>query len=145
RIERDIGVSAGHIEKLDSLVGNELLYHRRIPRRERGRRIDLAGKQLSGGLLGRERKQLAHILIDLIALEQLGAEARASRCRPVRSRPSGRAGRREYRAGAGRQRRQGSGRARVAPECGSRSNARFSTLSAVATSLSSTPVRASNA
>src|SRR5262249_16115614 len=31
RIERDIGVPAGQIEKLDSLVGNELLYHRRIP------------------------------------------------------------------------------------------------------------------
>ena len=48
-----------------------MLYHRRIPRREHGHRIDVASKQLIGGLLGRERKQLAHILIDIIALEQL--------------------------------------------------------------------------
>jgi hypothetical protein len=60
-----------------------LLYHRRIPRRERGRRIDLARKQVIGGLLGRERKQLTHILIDLIALEQL--EQKRMRAAPDRS------------------------------------------------------------
>jgi hypothetical protein len=59
-----------------------LLHHRRIPRREHGRHVDLACKQLIGRLLGRERKQLANILIDLIALES--ARPRLSQ-RPIGS------------------------------------------------------------
>src|SRR5262249_5567733 len=87
-----IGVRAGELEKLDLVVGDELLYHRRIPRREQGRRIDLTGEQLIGCLFGRERKQL-DLVIHLIELEQTEKERmRAAAHRSDRDLPAAKVG-----------------------------------------------------
>ncbi len=85
-IESDIGVRPREVREADALIGDELLYHRRVPLRDKARHIDLTGEQFIGGCLGRKRQELGHRLVDPIALEQLQQKrTRAAAHRPDRN------------------------------------------------------------
>src|SRR5215467_961731 len=83
RIERDIGIRTGDVDKADTFVCYQSLHRWRAPRRNDECHIDLTGKQLFGGRLWLEREQLGHLLVQAVAFEQFERErARTAARRP---------------------------------------------------------------